>query len=43
VGVRRRDIIRQFLVETTMITITGGALGVLVGVALRCVSRARSR
>jgi putative ABC transport system permease protein len=34
VGARRRDIIRQFLVETTMITITGGTLGVLVGVGL---------
>jgi len=34
VGARRRDIVRQFLVETTMITTTGGALGVLFGVGL---------
>jgi len=34
VGARRRDIIRQFLVETTLITTTGGAIGALVGVLL---------
>ena len=34
VGATRRDIIRQFLVETTLITTTGGAAGVLLGVAL---------
>jgi len=34
VGARRRDIIRQFLVETTLITTTGGAIGALVGVGL---------
>jgi len=34
VGARRRDIIRQFLVETTLITTTGGALGALVGVLI---------
>jgi putative ABC transport system permease protein len=34
VGARRRNIIRQFLVETTLITTTGGALGVLFGVGL---------
>jgi putative ABC transport system permease protein len=34
VGARRRDIIRQFLVETTLITTTGGAIGVLVGIGL---------
>jgi putative ABC transport system permease protein len=34
VGARRRDIIRQFLIETTLITTTGGAAGVLVGVGL---------
>ena len=34
VGARRRDIVRQFLVETTLITTTGGALGVLFGVGL---------
>jgi len=34
VGARRRDINRQFLVETTLITTTGGALGALFGVGL---------
>ena len=34
VGARRRDIVRQFLVETTLITTTGGALGVVFGVGL---------
>jgi putative ABC transport system permease protein len=34
VGATRRDIIRQFLVETTLVTVTGGVMGALVGVAL---------
>ncbi len=34
VGARRRDVVRQFLIETTLITTTGGALGILLGVAL---------
>jgi putative ABC transport system permease protein len=34
VGARRLDVIRQFLVETTLITTTGGALGVFLGVGL---------
>jgi putative ABC transport system permease protein len=34
VGARRRDIVRQFLVETTMITIGGAIMGTIVGVAL---------
>ena len=34
IGATRRDIIRQFLVETTLITMTGGLAGVVVGVAL---------
>jgi putative ABC transport system permease protein len=34
VGARRRDVIRQFLVETTLITTTGGAAGIVLGVAL---------
>ncbi len=34
VGATRRDIVRQFLVETTLITTTGGAAGVLLGVVL---------
>ncbi len=34
VGATRRDIVRQFLVETTLITITGGFVGTVVGVGL---------
>jgi len=34
VGARRRDVVRQFLIETTLITTTGGVLGILLGVAL---------
>jgi putative ABC transport system permease protein len=34
VGARHGDIVRQFLVETTMITLTGGAVGTALGVAL---------
>jgi len=34
VGARRRDVVRQFLIETTIITTTGGAVGILLGVAL---------
>jgi putative ABC transport system permease protein len=33
-GARRRDIQRQFLLESLVITLTGGAIGVLVGFAL---------
>ncbi|HEX6322080.1 MAG TPA: ABC transporter permease [Vicinamibacterales bacterium] len=34
IGATRRDIIRQFLVETTLITMTGGLIGVMVGILL---------
>jgi putative ABC transport system permease protein len=34
VGARRRDIVRQFLIETTLITTTGGVLGIVLGVVL---------
>jgi putative ABC transport system permease protein len=34
IGATRRDVIRQFLIETTLITITGGFLGTLVGIGL---------
>jgi len=34
VGATRRDVIRQFLAETTMITLAGGFVGTLVGIAL---------
>jgi len=33
-GARRRDIIEQFLIETTVMSSTGGLLGVLLGVAV---------
>ncbi|HXH06706.1 MAG TPA: ABC transporter permease [Vicinamibacterales bacterium] len=34
VGARRRDVVRQFLVETTLITVTGGLIGIVVGIVL---------
>jgi putative ABC transport system permease protein len=34
IGAKRRDVIRQFLIETTIISLAGGILGVIVGVAL---------
>jgi len=34
IGATRRDVIRQFLIETTLITITGGAAGTVVGILL---------
>ena len=34
IGAKRRDVIRQFLIETTMISLAGGVLGVLLGVGL---------
>ncbi len=34
VGARQRDIVRQFLVETTMITLTGGIVGTGLGVGI---------
>jgi putative ABC transport system permease protein len=34
VGARRADVIRQFLIETTLISGLGGVLGVIVGVLL---------
>src|SRR5690349_1732667 len=33
-GARRRDILGQFLVESTTLSVVGAALGVLLGVAL---------
>ncbi|MEZ5320281.1 MAG: ABC transporter permease [Vicinamibacterales bacterium] len=34
IGATRRDVIRQFLVETTLITISGGCAGTIVGILL---------
>jgi putative ABC transport system permease protein len=34
IGAKRRDVIRQFLIETTIISLAGGVLGVIVGVGL---------
>ena len=34
IGATRVDIIRQFLIETTLITVSGGMAGVVVGIAL---------
>jgi putative ABC transport system permease protein len=34
IGARRKDVIRQFLTETTIISLAGGVLGIIVGVGL---------
>ncbi|XZE51377.1 ABC transporter permease [Planctomycetaceae bacterium SH139] len=34
IGARRRDIIRQFLLETTVLSTTGGVLGIILGVSI---------
>ena len=34
IGAKRRDVIRQFLIETTIISLAGGIMGVLLGVGL---------
>jgi putative ABC transport system permease protein len=34
IGARKVDVVRQFLIETTLITVSGGAAGTLVGIAL---------
>jgi len=34
IGARRKDVIRQFLTETTIISLAGGILGIIVGVGL---------
>ena len=34
IGARRKDVVRQFLIETTIISRTGGVVGIVVGVAL---------
>jgi putative ABC transport system permease protein len=34
IGAKRRDVIRQFLIETTIITVSGGIAGTIVGIAL---------
>jgi len=37
-GAKRGDIIRQFLVETVALSMVGGAIGVLIGLACRPVT-----
>jgi putative ABC transport system permease protein len=34
IGAKRRDVIRQFLIETTIISLAGGVIGVALGVGL---------
>jgi putative ABC transport system permease protein len=34
IGARQRDVVRQFLIETTIIALTGGVAGILTGVGL---------
>ena len=40
-GAKRRDIARQFLVETVVLSIVGGLIGVVVGLDLRADDRSR--
>jgi putative ABC transport system permease protein len=34
IGARQKDVVRQFLIETTIISLTGGVAGIILGVAL---------
>jgi putative ABC transport system permease protein len=34
IGAKKKDVIRQFLIETTIISLAGGVIGVIVGVGL---------
>ena len=34
IGARQKDVVRQFLIETTIISLTGGVAGILLGVAM---------
>ena len=34
IGARQKDVVRQFLIETTIISLTGGLAGILLGVGL---------
>jgi len=34
IGARQRDVVRQFLIETTIISLSGGVAGILLGVAM---------
>ncbi len=39
IGAKKRDVIRQFLIETTIISLAGGVMGVLVGVGAVAADR----
>ena len=41
-GARRRDILTQFLVESTTLSISGGVIGILMGVGLALLAGALS-
>ncbi len=34
IGARQKDVVRQFLIETTIISLTGGVAGIILGVAM---------
>jgi len=34
IGARQKDVVRQFLIETTIISLTGGVAGILLGIGL---------
>ena len=39
IGARQRDVVRQFLIETTIISLTGGVAGILLGVGAVAADR----
>ena len=39
IGARQRDVVRQFLIETTIISLTGGVAGIILGVGAVAVDR----
>ena len=43
IGARRSDVVRQFLIETTIISLTGGLAGIIVGVGLSQADRLPGR
>ena len=43
IGARQRDVVRQFLIETTIISLTGGVAGIILGVGAVAADRRPGR
>ena len=43
IGARQKDVVRQFLIETTIISLTGGVAGILLGVGAVAADRRAGR